>query len=486
MSNINKQVGNATKWSIFTEIVIKTISPITNMILARVLTPEAFGVVATVTMIVSFTDIFTDAGFQKYIVQHIFKDDDDEDLSICVAFWTNMFISICLWIVIFIFSDQLAVSVGNPGLGKVIYIGAFILPMTSFSSIQTAIYRKSLNYKSISYARIVVKIVPLILTVPLALMGLSYWALIIGNIFGELCNAVMLTVMSKWKPKLRYSFEKLKVMFLFCGWTLLETISSWLVTNAGIFVIGRLFDEYYLGIYKTGTTMVAQITSLISGATISVLFSALSKLQYDEEGYKAMYYKFLKGIGILVIPLGVGVLIYRDVVRSILLGNQWGEADLLVGLWGLILAESVIFNDMSGAVILSKGQPKLLFVSNMIQATLMIPSLYISSNFGFKAVVIVSCIIRLQLPLTQSLMASRVSGIHIVDVVLHLKNYILASFVMSILGIIMRQFMTTVLLRYLSIIICIGIYFGVLFLLPGSREEIKKYYGAIKNRCFRR
>ena len=83
-------------------------------------------------------------------------------------------------------------------------------------------------------------------------------------------------------------------------------------------------------------------------------------------------------------------------------------------------------------------------------------------------------------------MASRVSGIHIVDVVLHLKNYILASFVMSILGIIMRQFMTTVLLRYLSIIICIGIYFGVLFLLPGSREEIKKYYGAIKNRCFRR
>ena len=63
--NINKKVGNATKWSIFTEIVVKLISPITNMILARILVPEVFGVVATVTMIVSFTDIFTDAGFQK-------------------------------------------------------------------------------------------------------------------------------------------------------------------------------------------------------------------------------------------------------------------------------------------------------------------------------------------------------------------------------------------------------------------------------------
>ncbi len=168
----------------------------------------------------------------------------------------------------------------------------------------------------------------------------------------------LLTSMSKWKPKFRYSFDKLKTMFRFCGWTLLGTISSWLVTNVGIFVIGRLFNEYYLGIYKTGTTMVAQITSLISGATISVLFSALSRLQNDEYEFKNMYFKFLKGVGLLVVPLGIGILLYKDVVRNILLGSQWGEADLLVGLWGLILAESVIFNDMSGAIVLSKGYPK--------------------------------------------------------------------------------------------------------------------------------
>ena len=104
MSNLNKQVQSATKWSVFTEIAVKIISPITNMILARVLTPEAFGVIATVTMLVSFTDIFTDAGFQKYIVQHQFRDENDEDLSICVAFWTNMMISIGLWGMIFLFN----------------------------------------------------------------------------------------------------------------------------------------------------------------------------------------------------------------------------------------------------------------------------------------------------------------------------------------------------------------------------------------------
>ena len=68
-NNLNKKIGMAAKWSIATEIAAKLISPVSNMILARFLTPEAFGVVATVTMVTSFADMFTDAGFQKYLVQ---------------------------------------------------------------------------------------------------------------------------------------------------------------------------------------------------------------------------------------------------------------------------------------------------------------------------------------------------------------------------------------------------------------------------------
>lgn len=485
-SSIDKAVGKAASWSIFTEIIVKIISPITNMILARVLSPEAFGVVATVTMIVSFTDIFTDAGFQKYIVQHQFKDEANQDLSTCVAFWTNIVISVVLWWVIFLSSDHLAVLVGNPGLGKVIYIGALILPITSFSSIQTAVYRKSLNYKSISIARITVKIVPLFVTVPLALHGLSYWSLIIGTIVGEILNAFLLTVMSKWKPKFKFSFHILYEMFQFSGWALLETISSWMVTNVGIFVIGRFFDEYYLGIYKTATTMVAQITSLISGATISVLFSALSQLQDSPSEYKKMFFLFLRGIGILVVPLGAGIFLYRDVFRSILLGSQWREADLLLGLWGFILAESVIFNDMSGSVVLSKGKPQWLFVTNMVQAILMIPALFISSQFGFHILVIVSCLVRVQLPVMQTIMAQRVSGIQMVEIIEQIKYYILATCVMSGIAVVLRKIMAGGLFVFASIIFCIFIYFGILYLFPDSREELSEYMNILKKKHIRK
>ena len=144
---VTKQVAVATKWAAFTEIIAKLISPITNMVLARILTPDIFGVVATITMIISFADMFTDAGFQKYLIQHDFKNKEEFDKSACVAFWTNFAFSVLFWIIIFIFSDRIAFLVGNPGLGHVIMIAAFSLPLTSFSSIQMAYYKKNLNLK---------------------------------------------------------------------------------------------------------------------------------------------------------------------------------------------------------------------------------------------------------------------------------------------------------------------------------------------------
>ena len=97
MSSDNSKIIGATKWSAITEIAAKLILPISNMVLARILTPDAFGVVATISMIVSFAEIFTDAGFQKYLIQHEFEDDTDREQSTTVAFWGNFILSIILW-----------------------------------------------------------------------------------------------------------------------------------------------------------------------------------------------------------------------------------------------------------------------------------------------------------------------------------------------------------------------------------------------------
>ena len=281
MSELNNKILNATKWSTITEVMAKLIAPFSTMVLARLLTPDAFGVVATLTMIITFAEIFTDAGFQRYLIQFEFKDDKDKYNTANVAFWSNLTMSLVLWAIIAIFSEPLATLVGNPGKGNVISIACVSIPLAAFSSIQMALYKRDFDFKTLFYTRIAGILIPIFVTIPLAVWLRNYWALVIGTIAVNLSNAIILTAKSKWRPSLCYSFKRLKQMFSFCSWTLVDTILVWATSYIDVFFIGMMLNEYYLGIYKTSIATVGQITSLITTALLPVVMPSLSRLQND-------------------------------------------------------------------------------------------------------------------------------------------------------------------------------------------------------------
>ncbi|MBQ2790778.1 MAG: oligosaccharide flippase family protein, partial [Thermoguttaceae bacterium] len=192
---IQKKTVRASKWSALTELVVKLIQPISNLILVRILAPEAFAAVALINMVVSFADIFTDAGFQKYVVQRDYDSEDQKDLTVNVAFWTNLGISVFLWAIIAAFQAPIAAFVKAPDLALGIVVAALALPMTSFSSIQAALFRRDFNFKTLFYTRLFFALVPLAVTIPLALLGLNYWAIVIGTLCGRLFEAVFLTAL---------------------------------------------------------------------------------------------------------------------------------------------------------------------------------------------------------------------------------------------------------------------------------------------------
>lgn len=290
MSDLNKKVVTATKWSSITEIAAKLVAPISTMVLARLLTPDAFGVLVTATMVISFAEIFTDAGFQKYLIQHKFNSEKDLCQSTTVAFWSNLILSLLIWFGIIFFAEDIATMVGNEGRGDVIAVSCFCIPLAAFSSIQMALYKRSLDFKTLFWVRIVGVMIPLVITIPLAFFTRSYWSLIIGMIALNLSNAIILTVKSKWKPNFFYSFSLLKEMFSFTVWSMFEAISIWLTGYIDIFIVGTMLNQHYLGIYRTAISTVGQFMSLIIAATTPVLFSSLSKLQNDDEEMKKMFF----------------------------------------------------------------------------------------------------------------------------------------------------------------------------------------------------
>ncbi|TVX79107.1 lipopolysaccharide biosynthesis protein [Peribacillus simplex] len=473
-NNIQNKIINATKWSSITEISAKLVSPITNMILARILVPEAFGIVATITMIISFVDMFTDSGFQKYLVQHEFKDEKDKHDNANIAFWTNFGISLLLLGIIYIFREQIATLVGNPGLGNVIAIACLQLPITSFSSIQMALYQRDFDFKTLFLVRIISTFIPFVVTIPLALLGFSYWALIIGTICIQLSNALILTIKSKWKPKLFYSMRIFKEMFSFSIWSLIEAISIWLTIWVDAFIIGNTLSEYYLGLYKTSTTMVNALMALITSATVPVLFSTLSRLQKNDSQFNHVFLKIQRLVSIFVFPLGVGVYLYSDLATKLLLGSQWSEASSVIGIWALTSSIMIVFGSYCSEVYRAKGRPKLSLLAQVLHLIVLVPTIIISAKYGFWVLVYARSWIRLQILLIHFIIMKFSIGIPIFKTIWSVFPTAVSALFMLFLGYVLQQMNEGILWSVVSIIICALFYFTILLFFPNMRSEIYK------------
>lgn len=473
MENINSKVEKATVWSSVTEIVAKIITPVVNMILARLLVPEAFGLVATITMVISFAEIFTDAGFQKYIIQHEFENEAELDRSTDVAFWTNLALSAVICVIIFIFRNFIAKTVGSPELGNSISIASILIIIAAFSSLQMSRYKRSFDFKTLFYVRIGTSLIPLLVTIPLAITLKNYWAILIGTFSSNLFTAIVLTVKSKWRPHLFYSFKLLKEMLSFSIWTLFESISIWLTSYIGVFIVGNYLNDYYLGLYKTTMSTVNGCIAIITSALTPVLFSALSRYQNDDEAFQKTYYSFQRLSAIFVIPLGIGIYLFRDLVTLILLGGQWTEASDFVGWWALTSAFVIVFSYFSSEVYRSKGNPKLSLLTQLIHLAFLVPTLIISVKYSFSTLCISRSLVRVQGILSALIVMRIVYKFKIKDTLKNVAPMMISALIMGGVGYLLKLVSDAVVWQIFAVLLCIAVYFATLFILfPKTRREL--------------
>lgn len=459
----NKQIAIATKWSAITEIAAKFISPISTMILARILTPDAFGVLVMATMIISFAEIFTDAGFQKYIIQHPFKDEDSLYKSTTVAFWSNLIFSMILWGIICIFSQQIAHIVGNDGYGLVISISCICIPLTAFSSIQMAIFKRAMDFKTLFIVRIVGITIPLFVTIPLALITHSYWALIIGMITLNISNAIILTCKSPWKPTIYYNVKLFKKMFSFSMWSMVEAVSIWLTGYLDIFIVGTVLNTHYMGIYRTSINTVNQIMTIITAATTPVLFSALSRLQNNDDEFKRLFFRFQHLVGLLVIPMGVGIYLFSDLITEILLGSQWEESSYMIGWWGLTSAITIVFSHYCSEIYRAKGKPKYSVLAQMLHLCFLVPTVLLSVKYGFRTLCLSRALVRFTSIAINLVILYVLTRISPYDMVKNVWYSCFATIIMALICIILPD-TDNIIIQLLYIIICACSYFTIILI----------------------
>lgn len=468
----SKKVAVATKWSLITEFCTKLVSPLINMILARLLAPDAFGAVASINIIIMLAEIFTDAGFQKYIIQHDFEDDKDFNNSVDVAFWSNFILSAAIVFVIFLYKKPLAELLGNVDLANGIFVSSLSIILNALSSIHLAIYRRNLEFKVLFWIRIVTAFIPLIVTIPLAFILKNYWALIWGTLAVKAAQAIIVFIKTSHHIHFFYSVTVLKKMFSYASLTLLETISIWLTSNIDIFIVGNTLNSYYLGLYKTSMSTVGSYMSIISASITSVLFSTLSRYKNDEEKYTLTYCSFQRNLAIFLIPMGQGIFVYRNLVTRILLGEEWMAASEFIGMWGLMSSFSITISYFASEVFRSKGKPLISIVHQIIHTLVLIPVVLISAKQGFETLIIARSLAVLELILSALIIVQVCFKISALKVLKNICPQILSAFVMSLFALLVKDQFNSVAWELMTIPLCVVVYFSILCLFPSMRNVI--------------
>lgn len=472
MANLSDKIATATKWSTVSEVLAKLVTPISTMILARILTPDAYGAVAITAIVISFAELFTDSGFPKYLIQHDFQNDDEKWKSANVAFWTNLTMSLIIWAIIILFRHQIAVIVGSPELGNAIAVACVAIPITAFSSIQTALFKRDFDFKTLFYVRISGIAIPFFATIPLALWLKNYWALIAGTILYKVATAFILAINSKWQPKLYYCFDKLKEMLSFCIWIITNDVITYFTGYIDIFLISQKFDQHHLGIYRTAVSTSTHIITLISAVIVPVLLPAYSKLQNDHKMLREAMLKIQKYLGIIILPLGFGIFLYSDLVTSILLGGQWAEASPIIGIWGLLHTFSLLINRSCTNAYIAIGRPKFSVLAQTLYAFALIPAIIISSNISFEAVYYTRAFAKIWMIVINLILIYTTIKQSTLKIFSNIMKELSGCIVMSMVSFLLSTISDNIEWQIASIIICGIVYFATICIFKDDRQAL--------------
>lgn len=331
-------VIHALKWSFLAELAAKSFQPITLLVLTHFLTPEDFGVMTSALMVISFSQIFWEAGMGKALIQRQ-KDLDD---AANAAFWIN----VCLGVIISILVNLNASSVANllfndKRVSIVLQVMSIQILLGSLSSVHTALLQKNFGFKNIFWLRCFSIIIPGMLSIFLVFFGLGFWSLVIGSITGQIVQCCYLWNSTNWRPKFRYNNVIAKEMIKFGAWVGITGLMAWGYSWIDGFIVSMYFGVEKLGLFRTGNQFAVGIFSLCFSFTTPVLYANFSLKNNNLSILKSQVFQISRIIAIISLPLASIIVLYRVEIEKILFGDKWIGISYIIAM--ISIKESILW-----------------------------------------------------------------------------------------------------------------------------------------------
>lgn len=299
VANLRSQTKKGLYWTFFNQFSNYGMQFVIGVIMARLLSPEDYGITALPAVFLALANVFVDSGFANALIRK--PQLTENDLS--TAFYYSFFVGVFCYITLFLMSPVIARFYNTPILEDLLRITAITFLWTPLGIPQRVILNRSLNFKTPTKINIVTRIIAGILGIVFAYNGFGIWALVISNLFSSVSSVFLNWIAVRWLPKTKWSKESFRYLWGYGNKLMLSSLIDTAYKNIAPIFIGKLYTPSDLGVYNRALSYANLPSQNVTQTVRSVTFPVLAKMQDNDEALAINYRRMLKALCFVVFPL---------------------------------------------------------------------------------------------------------------------------------------------------------------------------------------
>lgn len=377
--SIKHQAVKGVMWSAVERFSVQGIQFILTIVIARLVLPSDYGLIAMLSIFLSIAQVFVDSGFSNALIQK--KDRTETDFS--TVFYFNILISIIIYILLYISAPYIATFYKEPELSSVTrWIGLNII-ISGFSIVQRAKLTINVDFKRQAKASLTAVLVSGIIGIILAYKGWGVWALVIQTLSNSLLNTVLLWIFTKWVPKWIFSRKSFNTLFSFGSKLLLSGLLHTIYINLYSLVIGRRYTSMDVGFYNRAYQFANFPSINIVGIINRVIYPIQCEMQDDNERLKTSFIKYLRMSCFIIFPLMMILAVLSKPFILLLLTDKWLPAAELLSIlcFAYMWYPVMVINNQ---ILNVKGRSDYFLYAEILKKVIAIAILLITLPFGVR------------------------------------------------------------------------------------------------------
>jgi len=381
--SIRRTIISATKWSAVDRLGSQGVQFLISVILARLLLPEQFGLIAMLTIFFAVAQTFLDSGFGAALIQK----KDASHIDKCSIFYFNILVGVIAAVFVFFMAPAISDFYSQPVLEPLAKFLSINLVINSFSIVQFSLLSKELNFKGHAGVSIVSTGLSGGLGVYLAINGFGVWALAIQQVVYSTARTVLLWVVSDWRPSMDFSISSLRELFGYGSRMLMAGLLDNFFKNIYLIVIGKLYPPALLGFYSRSQSLKDVVSLNLTQIVTKVSFPVFSSIQDDNETLRQVLKKSLVFSAFLIFPAMLGMMAVAEPLVVTLLTEKWLPSVFYLQLL-CVVGMLMPLQALNLSVVKSKGRSDLYLRLEIVKKSLIVVNILVTWRWGIEAMII--------------------------------------------------------------------------------------------------